>query len=51
MHDAVEGENLEVCALLLNAGARLVPDEFGVCPLMCAVMIGADWVNFIMIIS
>ncbi|KIH48351.1 ankyrin repeat protein, partial [Ancylostoma duodenale] len=45
MHDAVEGENLEVCALLLNAGARLVPDEFGVCPLMCAVMIGADWVE------
>ncbi|KAL6740694.1 hypothetical protein Aduo_014028 [Ancylostoma duodenale] len=44
MHDAVEGENLEVCALLLNAGARLVPDEFGVCPLMCAVMIGADWI-------
>ncbi|WKY03630.1 hypothetical protein Q1695_004968 [Nippostrongylus brasiliensis] len=44
MHDAVEGENLDVCALLLNAGARLVPDEFGVCPLMCAVMIGADWI-------
>lgn len=44
MHDAVEGENLEVCTLLLNAGARLMPDEFGVCPLMCAVMIGADWV-------
>ncbi|VDM66056.1 unnamed protein product [Strongylus vulgaris] len=38
MHDAVEGENLEVCALLLNAGARLVPDEFGVCPLMCAIL-------------
>ncbi|PIO65957.1 ankyrin repeat protein [Teladorsagia circumcincta] len=44
MHDAVEGENAEVCALLLEAGARLVPDEFGVCPLMCAVMIGADWI-------
>ncbi|KAK6025858.1 ankyrin repeat protein [Ostertagia ostertagi] len=44
MHDAVEGENADVCALLLEAGARLVPDEFGVCPLMCAVMIGADWI-------
>ncbi|KAK6034751.1 ankyrin repeat protein [Cooperia oncophora] len=44
MHDAVEGESVDVCALLLNAGARLVPDEFGVCPLMCAVMIGADWI-------
>ncbi|KAK5970382.1 Sex-determining protein fem-1 [Trichostrongylus colubriformis] len=44
MHDAVEGENADVCNLLLDAGARLVPDEFGVCPLMCAVMIGADWI-------
>lgn len=42
MHDAAEAGSIEIIRMLLEAGAKNVPDESGVTPILCAAVAGHE---------
>lgn len=51
LHDAAEGDNAEICEMLLDAGAEIVKDDSGMCPLMHSALLGNESVSFFSITS